>query len=283
MSDPWEIAWRDYYELLGVAESASLADINGAFRARAHDVHPDRHIDAPQSVRDEAEQRFKLFSEAYEVLRHPEQRERYDSARVDASALRNVQITPATQSVWSATGRIVINSALTYDPRPGQVAEHAGVECDDPGFELQSIRLRAAGEGITKVTVRGRLAAGRSRDLTLQYQVGSAVLVQRVRTRAPLAPLLRLRRKLILVRWRSWLVLTFAGFFFASTAMAAFTGNADAIAGAAIVGAVGAPIAIPRLGLLAGRRLPRNRRLAQLLVIGGLLALTFVVSFLDNR
>jgi molecular chaperone DnaJ len=63
---------RDYYEVLGVARTASDADIKRAFRTLAREVHPDVS-DAP-----DAEQRFKEIVEAYEVLSDRERRATYD-------------------------------------------------------------------------------------------------------------------------------------------------------------------------------------------------------------
>jgi curved DNA-binding protein len=66
------VGYRDYYETLGVDRSASEEDIRRAYRTLARRYHPDVNK-AP-----EAEDRFKEISEAYEVLRDPEKRERYD-------------------------------------------------------------------------------------------------------------------------------------------------------------------------------------------------------------
>src|SRR5437867_924042 len=63
---------RDYYELLGVARTASPDEIRRAFRRLARQYHPDVNRDAS------AGERFKEINEAYEVLSNAEKRRHYD-------------------------------------------------------------------------------------------------------------------------------------------------------------------------------------------------------------
>jgi len=67
--------FQDYYEVLGIPRTASPEEIRKAYRKLALKWHPDRHKGAAQQ---DAEQRFKRVSEAYEVLSDPEKRGRYD-------------------------------------------------------------------------------------------------------------------------------------------------------------------------------------------------------------
>ena len=55
---------KDYYKILGVSREASEEEIKKSYRRVAMQNHPDRNPDNK-----EAEERFKIASEAYEVLR----------------------------------------------------------------------------------------------------------------------------------------------------------------------------------------------------------------------
>jgi molecular chaperone DnaJ len=71
------MARPDYYAILGVARDADEAEIKKAYRRVALESHPDRFPDD-----EEAHERFRLASEAYETLSDPLKRARYDSTRL---------------------------------------------------------------------------------------------------------------------------------------------------------------------------------------------------------
>lgn len=63
------MAKRDYYEVLGIDKDASADEIKKAFRRAAIEHHPDKGGD---------EAKFKEINEAYEVLKDPAKKQRYD-------------------------------------------------------------------------------------------------------------------------------------------------------------------------------------------------------------
>ena len=64
--------YKDYYEILGVARTASAENIKHAYRKLARKYHPDVSKEA------DATEKFKDIAEAYQTLKDPEKRAAYD-------------------------------------------------------------------------------------------------------------------------------------------------------------------------------------------------------------
>jgi len=70
------VAAKDFYQVLGVPDSASQDDIKKAYRRLAKQYHPDANPDNPKAA-----ERFKEVSEAHSTLSDPEKRKQYDQMR----------------------------------------------------------------------------------------------------------------------------------------------------------------------------------------------------------
>lgn len=71
---------KDPYAALGLTRTATADEIKKAYRKIARTDHPDLH---PDDTR--AEARFKAAGRAYDLLKDPEQRRRFDAGEIDAS------------------------------------------------------------------------------------------------------------------------------------------------------------------------------------------------------
>ncbi|MFW5838272.1 MAG: DnaJ domain-containing protein, partial [Desulfovibrionaceae bacterium] len=87
------VSYKDYYKILGVDRDASQEEISKAFKKLARKHHPDLNPDNP-----EAETRFKEANEAYEVLKDPEKRKRYDTLGPDWEHGQNFQPPPGYEN-----------------------------------------------------------------------------------------------------------------------------------------------------------------------------------------
>ena len=87
-------AKKDYYDILGVKKSASAEDIRKAFRKLARKYHPDVNPGDKG-----AEEKFKVLSEANDVLSDPKKRKIYDQL-----GFYSDNIDPATADAYARAG-----------------------------------------------------------------------------------------------------------------------------------------------------------------------------------
>ena len=70
------MAAKDFYQVLGVSDKATPAEIKKAYRRLAKQYHPDANPNNPQAA-----ETFKQISEAHGVLSDPDKRQKYDTMR----------------------------------------------------------------------------------------------------------------------------------------------------------------------------------------------------------
>jgi curved DNA-binding protein len=94
--------FKDYYKILGVDKSASQDEIKKAYRKLAMKYHPDKN-----KGDNTAEAKFKDISEAYEVLKDPDKRSKYDNLGSSYNRYRQTGGRPGdfNWNEWFHTGR----------------------------------------------------------------------------------------------------------------------------------------------------------------------------------
>ncbi len=107
--------YKDYYQILGVDRKAGDADIKKAYRNLAKKYHPDKNPGDKSS-----EQKFKEINEAYEVLKDPEKRSRYDQVG-------------SSYSQWQQKGAPGNFNWSQWTGQPGRYYQTRRVEVNDFG------------------------------------------------------------------------------------------------------------------------------------------------------
>lgn len=74
MKESWEVHWKDYYKILQIDPLAEPEVVKAAFDRLARKYHPDLNKDATSVGR------MKDLNEAFEIINHPEKRNRYYAA-----------------------------------------------------------------------------------------------------------------------------------------------------------------------------------------------------------
>jgi curved DNA-binding protein CbpA len=130
---------KNYYEILGVPENASDADIEAAFKVKAREVHPDTVPADNPYLRQVASEAFKDLSEAKATLLDRTAREKFDGslaaererARESSSSSSSSDSADSSSTHRTRTGSRLGSSRRTgsvplraRDPKPEQFSVH---------------------------------------------------------------------------------------------------------------------------------------------------------------
>jgi|SRR3954462_116029 len=117
------MAFKNYYILLGIKNTASLEEIKLAFRNLAKKYHPDKNQDDKHT-----DTIFKEIQEAYETLSNSEKRKKYDlkfSYSSNYQQIKNKRYTPYTGNAYQYAQqqaqqeqRYQQNEQSFHEPRP---------------------------------------------------------------------------------------------------------------------------------------------------------------------
>ena len=105
--------FQDYYETLGLTRSATKEEISKAYRKLARQYHPD------VNKAKDAEEKFKLISEANEVLKDPKKREMYDRLGENWKAGQDFRPPPEWDSFFNQAGAKGNSGAHSFGPDSG--------------------------------------------------------------------------------------------------------------------------------------------------------------------
>lgn len=89
--------FKDFYDTLGVASSATTEEVKQAYRRLARKYHPD------VSNERDAEERFKKIQRAYSVLNSPIERRYYDQVRRNKAGEMYGYKNATNQAYWATT------------------------------------------------------------------------------------------------------------------------------------------------------------------------------------
>lgn len=159
------VKFQDYYETLGVSRTASQEEIQRAYRKLARQFHPDVNKSK------EAEGKFKLIGEAYEVLKDPDKRKKYDELGQNWKAGQEFRPPPG----WEGSNNAGRGGGQGFDFRAGEGGDFSdffeaffGRSSAGQGFGRRSAN-RDGRDAEADITITIEEAVnGTSRQLTLQ-------------------------------------------------------------------------------------------------------------------
>lgn len=157
--------YKDYYKILGIERNATQEEIKKRYRKLARECHPDACKDDPT-----AEKRFKEIGEAYEVLKDPDKRSRYDALGNNWQEGQNFRPPPGFENVFSEEifgrqGRQGRGRTFHFDFGQGSARPGTGGGGFSDFFESLFGDVDMGGQG------RGRASASKGGDLETEVEI----------------------------------------------------------------------------------------------------------------
>ncbi len=107
----------NYYDILRVGFDASPKEIQKAFHDLSLNCHPDRFVDEPVEVGEAASVVFKRLVEAYNVLRRPIMRTRYDAELFKSMGAQGAQGTATGAAGGARFDEHAVAAKKTFEQR----------------------------------------------------------------------------------------------------------------------------------------------------------------------
>ena len=113
-----ELGTIDYFQSLGLVQTATPGDIKKAFYKESRTYHPDRFFHLPDSqVKTDIGSIYKRITEAYYVLRDDTKRKKYVADMASADRGKKLRYTEATESELKAETRKTVEEEYGTHPK----------------------------------------------------------------------------------------------------------------------------------------------------------------------
>ncbi|MFO0597588.1 MAG: DnaJ domain-containing protein [Myxococcaceae bacterium] len=108
----------DYFQVLGLTQAATSAEIKKAFYRESRTYHPDRFFHIPDSpVKDDLGTLYKRITEAYYFLRDDQKRRKYIADITSADRANKLRFTEASEVEQKAEARKVVEDEFGTVPK----------------------------------------------------------------------------------------------------------------------------------------------------------------------
>jgi DnaJ-class molecular chaperone len=164
---------RDPYQVLGVARTASDAELKKAYRKKAKELHPDRNRDDPK-----AQDRFSELNTAYEVVGDEAKRKQFDRGEIDAEGKPKFA---GFEGMGAGRG----GRAGGFEFNFGQGGQPFGRGGPEPGFDPADIFGSLFGDAARRGRARPEPQKPADQSFTLEVTLAEAAKGASRRVRLP--------------------------------------------------------------------------------------------------